>query len=527
MISKDISNLISNLFIELAKGERALDTTRQVLCESTDFDAHQIFNYLLENNQTNITSTSIIKYLGKNNIKITEEEVNLIILFYDKNMDGELSFDEFLNLVKSEKSSINNKSFSFTDDINISFNINFSLCKLFEKEIFFSQNIINILKDLKNKYGFNIHDIYHSIKSSNFITSETIKNLLNKNNIEYLESDINLILKKLDINRDGKVDFCEFHSLIGFPNCKSICLSKKCKICGAIYCNECYIENHGCHIQKYKEPYNYKYKNGNENINPNYQKENLIKFEKIDKKIIYNDNEKYNIVNDDKLKSFSNIKENPDDIKQFHNFLKLLLEGENKIENMKIELCNNKEFNVEDTFRLFEKNGRGFLDIEDLKYGFGVLNVYPSEFNMLLFMNRYDLQNQGYITFADFFDMIVPFELKIRQDVEKRIPKSNCPKIILSKEIINSLKKLFKYLIEFENRVNIERKSLNINIKEIFNIFDNNGEGYFYFPNFITYMINYKLLDEKLNPDLLYIRLDKNRNGRIDFKEFFDEMNAI
>ena len=239
------------------------------------------------------------------------------------------------------------------------------------------------------------------------------------------------------------------------------------------------------------------------------------------------DNEKYNIVNDDKLKSFSNIKENPDDIKQFHNFLKLLLEGENKIENMKIELCNNKEFNVEDTFRLFEKNGRGFLDIEDLKYGFGVLNVYPSEFNMLLFMNRYDLQNQGYITFADFFDMIVPFELKIRQDVEKRIPKSNCPKIILSKEIINSLKKLFKYLIEFENRVNIERKSLNVNVKEIFNIFDNNGEGYFYFPNFITYMINYKLLDEKLNPDLLYIRLDKNRNGRIDFKEFFDEMNAI
>ena len=125
-------------------------------------------------------------------------------------------------------------------------------------------------------------------------------------------------------------------------------------------------------------------------------------------------------------------------MKNFQNFLKILLEGENKIENMKIELCNNKEFNVEDTFRLFEKNGRGFLDIDDLKYGLGVLNVYPSEFNMKLFMKRYDLQNKGYITFADFFDIVVPFELKIREDVEKRIPKSNCPKIILSREIINT-----------------------------------------------------------------------------------------
>ena len=214
-------------------------------------------------------------------------------------------------------------------------------------------------------------------------------------------------------------------------------------------------------------------------------------------------------------------------MKNFQNFLKLLLEGENKIEKMKIELCNNKEFNVEDTFRLFEKNGRGFLDLDDLKYGLGVLNIYPSEFNMKLFMKRYDLQNKGYITFADFFDIVVPFELKIREDVEKRIPKSNCPKIILSREIINSLKKLFKYLIEFETRVNIERKSVNINVKEVFNIFDSNSEGFFYFPNFINYITNYGLLDDNINPDLLYIRLDKNRNGRIDFKEFVDEMNAI
>ena len=143
-------------------------------------------------------------------------------------------------------------------------------------------------------------------------------------------------------------------------------------------------------------------------------------------------------------------------------------------------------------------------------------------------MKRYDLQKKGFISYADFFDIIVPFERKIRDEVEKRIPKTNCTEIILSREINNSLNNLFKILIDLENRANIEKKSLNINIKEIFNIFDNNNQGYFYFPNFITYLKSYGLLnDDFINPDLLYIRLDKKRNGRIDFEEFVDEMLTL
>ena len=318
MISNDIKKLITALFLELAKSEISIDITRQVLSESTDFDAYQIFNYLATNNNSDITSNDIMKFLSKNQIEIDEEQLNLIILFYDINLDGKLSFEEFINLVKSEKSSINNKSLNYSDDINISFNINFSLCKIFEKEIFYSKYIINILKEIKNKYGFNIHDIYHSIKSSNFITSETIKNLLIDNNEEFIESDINLIMKRLDINRDGKVDFCEFHSLLGFPNCKSNCLTKKCKTCGSEYCEECFIQNHGCCPQKINFPYDYKYTKEIKNKNPYIKNENILKFENIQNFDSYglskkqkpevNKEESVNIVNIDNLKSYLNIK---------------------------------------------------------------------------------------------------------------------------------------------------------------------------------------------------------------------------
>ena len=521
MISNDIKNLLTIFFLELAKHERAIESYRQVLSESPDFDAHQIFD-LLTTNKNNINPKDIIKYLLSNNISVTDEEVNLIVLFYDKNLDGKLSYDEFINLVRSEKSSINNKSFNDSDNNKLSFSIIFSLNKLLEKEINISKSLIKILKDFKNKYGFNIHDIYHSIKSTNFITAESIKTFLkNQSELYLLDSDINLIMKRLDINRDGIVDLCEFHALLGFPNCSFSCLCTKCNTCGESYCDNCYIESHGCVPYEYKYPYQY---NNNSNKNQNNkigQKENITRIEQ-------------NTILKQKKREFNtdeDVSKNISEILKFNGYLTFLLEGENKIELMKIELCKNKDFNVEDAFRLFEKNGRGFLDEEDLKYGFGVLGVYPSDYNMKLFMKRYDLQKKGYISYADFYDIVVPFEKIYRDDIDKRIPKTKCNEITLGREINNGLNKLFKTLNDFENRSNIERKLLSNNntvVEIIFNLFDNNNQGRFYFQNFINYLNNYGLLNnENLNPDLLYIRFDKKRNGGIDFVEFVDELEPL
>lgn len=534
MSSSDINNLIAQLFLEIAKNERSIQITRQVLCESTDFDAHQIFYNFISNDNKNITYVDIINFLSSNEIQITEEEAKLIILFYDQNLDGKLCFEEFINLVKNEKSSINFKS-NYSNDMRLSFNIKFSLCKLLEKEINLTKIIIEMLKELRCKYGFNIHDIYHSVKSWNFITSDSIKKFLINNNSRFLESDIHLIMRRLDINKDGKIDLCEFHALLGYPKCSFCCLCIKCDICGSSYCNKCFVPNHNCaqHNCTYSNNSNFNKNSENENQSPNISNDvnNKINNNNIDNKDELSDN----IVNYDHLKSSSTIyikkgyneKENIDKIQKFNNFLNFLMEGENRIENIKIELCKNEDFNVEDIFRLFEKNGRGILDQDDLKYGFGVVGIFPSDYNMGLFMKRYDLQKKGFISFADFYDIVVPFEKYIR-DVEKRIPKTNCAEITLSRQVKNSLNKLFKFLIDFENRANIEKKSLEINFKDIFNVFNNNNQEYFEFQSFIEYLNRFGLLNnQNLNPDLLYIRLDKNRNGRIDFDEFVDELQAI
>ena len=43
----------------------------------------------------------------------------------------------------------------------------------------------------------------------------------------------------------------------------------------------------------------------------------------------------------------------------------------------------------------------------------------------------------------------------------------------------------------------------------------------------LDYLQNNGLLSNNRAADLLFIRLDKNRNGRIDFKEVGDEIHAL
>ena len=505
MISKEMKNSLMKFFSELISCEKSSQINRQILCESADFDAYQIFNYLKSDNN-NITLLDIKKYLNENGIEITDQEAKLIILFYDINSDGKLSYDEFINLIRSEKSSFNIKSFRIQDS-NLSFNINYSLCKLFQKEIEVSKRIFSSLKQLRNKKDFNIHNLYHILKSNTFITEQSLKNFLSENNFDFIDSDIKLLMGRLDLNKDNKIDFCEFHSLLSFDKCQSKCLIKnKCQNCGLSYCKECFIENHGCNsihnkysINKIDQKYNI------ENKDPNI----LIKEENIN-----------NSNNND-------IKENEIEIKELNDYIKFLLKGENKIENIKIDLSKISDFSVEDAFRIFEKNGRGYLDREDIKYGLSVLNIYPSDYNLDLFIKRFDLQKKGFISYEDFYDMVIPFEKDFRLNMNKRIPKSNCPQSFLGKEINNMLNCLFKYLIDFENKANIEKKSLSINYKDVFNELDTERQGYFNFDNFYDYLKGYDLIEENINPDLLYIRLDKNRNGIIDLEEFEEEMKPL
>ena len=218
---------------------------------------------------------------------------------------------------------------------------------------------------------------------------------------------------------------------------------------------------------------------------------------------------------------------------QFNDFLKKLMIIEGDIEKLKIDLSLNPDFNVEDAFRIFELDGRGFLDKDDLKYGLNLLNIYPTDNELRLLMKRFDLQRQGAINFADFFDIVVPFEKEYRTTVEERLPRSCCPCRcidVFSYSTISTLKNLFKLLIETENDINNFRRSLGIlriKLRDIFGLVDYLNRGYFTNNDLVEFIQKQNIAYDDKDLDLLFIRLDKNRNGKIDYKEVEDELQTL
>ncbi len=559
MYSSETEKKLGKLLMILAEGERAIEISRQVLSDLKEFDSFQIFKNIDIEDNNKIDCYSIMNYLRIKGIYCSEEEASLIVLFYDQDYDNALSYPEFINIIQSDK--VLKKSLNKSPKDKIPFEVDYSLNKLLEKEVELSRNIIYALKDIKCRYDFNIHNLFHKLKYYNSITDESLKNYLENNEISYLESDIKSIKKRLDLNKDGIIDLCEFHAILGFPECVYCCPCINCDSCGKCLCESCYSNipcySHGIiqnknNIINNEEIKDYNYNSLGNTLNNNVYlsqspeistnldyknkfktplnniKENEINYISKGLSLRTSPRRKYN-----SMEKYLNNREE-ENIKQFNDFFKLLMEAENDIEKVKIELSQREDFNCGDAFIIFEKDNNGFITKDDLKNGLYLLDIKIDDFIINLLFKRFDLMKKDELNYPDFFDMIIPFEKIYRNNVEERIPKSDsCEQSLnlISEETKEIIKNVLNIIIRYEIEINERRKDLSIllnKLKDIFNLFDKNGIGYFGFNEFINYMKENNLLDDKeLNPDLLFIRLDKNRNGKIIFEELIDEFEAL
>ena len=533
MCSPETEKKLAKILMILAEGERSIEISRQVLSDLKEFDSFQIFKNIDIEDNNKIDCYSIINYLRTKGIYCTEEEACLIILFYDQDYDNALSYPEFINIIQSDK--VLKKSLNKYPKDKIPFDIEYSLIKLLEKEVELSRTIIYSLKDIRCRYDFNIHNLYHKLKYFNSITDESIKNYLENNQISYLESDIKSIKKRLDLNKDGIIDLCEFHALLGFPDCVYCCPCINCESCGKCLCDSCY-NNIPCYLHG-----NIQNNKGSMNDGEidNYsfdkilnKKAYLTQLSEESRNLDYNKNQFHTQLYNMKENETENL--NNKDIKQFNEFLKLLMEAETEIEEIKIELSKREDFNCGDAFRIFDKCNNGFLTEDDLKKGLCSIGIIVDDFLINLMFKRFDLLKKGELNYPDFFDMMVPFEKKYRNDVEQRNQKSFSYEQsieLLNKETKEIMKNVLNVIIRFEEEINEKRKEINTlirKLKDIFNLFDKNDLGYIEYDEFINYIKENELMDDKgLSADLLFIRLDKNRNGKIVFEDFADEFEAL
>ena len=219
-----------------------------------------------------------------------------------------------------------------------------------------------------------------------------------------------------------------------------------------------------------------------------------------------------------------------EELSQFVDFLGLLMEIESKIEDMKIDLAQFPDFNFEDIFRIFEVDGKGYIEPEDLKQGLRLLGLNPSTFDIKLLMKRFDLNHQNLLSYTDFFDMIVSFEKKTRNNVQIRPPNSCCPcksPDIFECDTLIAIKNLFKFIIECEREINLRRAgfdSLRSKYSEVIKFLDYSKRGVINRSDLKLYLTQFNKFTTSKECDLLFIRLDRMRAGEVGINEIENEL---
>ena len=233
MLTKETEAKISKILVKLSEGEKIIENSRKVLSENIDFDSYQIFRYLDTEGKNIIDSTNILNFLKKNGIYSNITEIDLLIMFYDEDNDGCLSYYELLTLIQSN--TVSKRSNPCLSDQKLPSHIEKLLIKLFEKEIDLSRSILCLLTDLKTRPDFKMQNIFHALESCGGLNYDSVKFFLDRNCIRIQKNDIFFILKRLDFNKDGCVDYCEFNKFLGYPNNNNVCNfnSPKCSPCNS------------------------------------------------------------------------------------------------------------------------------------------------------------------------------------------------------------------------------------------------------------------------------------------------------
>ena len=228
--------------------------------------------------------------------------------------------------------------------------------------------------------------------------------------------------------------------------------------------------------------------------------------------------------------SLNNLRKNGYKEGQFKEYLKILMKVEKAIEKGKIELSLCNDFNFEKAFNIFDSDYKCFINFDDLKDGFIKLGLGVRDDELKLLFSRLDPQKCGYINYDNFVFFLSPYDNNYRNEISRRMCYSERGEKFLSYETKLYFKNLLKLIISGEKKLNELREGYE-NIKNslgnIFGLIDLRGAGYFYEEDLKNYLKNNGIFIDNKSSCLLFLKLDKNGDGKVDICEIEEEFQKV
>lgn len=606
MLSVETKYFLKELFVAIGAGEIDIEKQRWDVGKIINFEPYSAFQRIDRQRVGFIDSNDLLCFLKDNDFnKYTEVDTYYLLKFFDVDDDDKLNYTEFLTMIlpcnsMKLRAAITQRPNYFVGPLDfLSQTIEYELCRLFMKEISLHRKTEKIKKHISVCADFDYDSGFKAVDDwgYGYIDFNNLRRFLRKCDYAPLNKELSAIIRRLDLDADGRLNFEEFvdgikpnepFSKLTFGSSKS---KKKCKSVNrkprkimtakgkkkqtipmrfSKYDPSPYLQNQSVLID-YPGPY------GDSLLYPNHilveaKIPNRVSSRGSPQRNYSKSPERYghdfckewsplrekNYVNPHKLPK--SITRRPRDISDEENphprspprgfisnnetlrnieekelvfALNELWKAEDDLERHKIDLSLMHDFNLIDLFAMFDLNNKGFVTFEEFRAGIGLFGHFPSTDDALLLFTRFDSLKEEVLRYSSFCDMFCPKTKEYWASLSKR-------KALYLKNPYLNIKEFFapetritiEYLIadslKVESMAEWVRQHLSsipsFNIMEAFNTLDMKNIGFITHKQLKLFLESHGFLTKNIHVSQLLDRFDKNKDGKVSYVEFADEM---
>ena len=147
-----------------------------------------------------------------------EVECMYAVKFFDKDEDGLLTFEDYLQMtlpcddVKARADAVQRPNYKVPNGSTLPKHLEYELSRLFEKEVHYHLKVEHEKKTLERQIDFSTVAAFSVIDQNKhgYIDFQTLSKFFSKFKKDVKKSDITAIIRRMDLDADGKITFREF-----------------------------------------------------------------------------------------------------------------------------------------------------------------------------------------------------------------------------------------------------------------------------------------------------------------------------
>ncbi|KRX08920.1 hypothetical protein PPERSA_09024 [Pseudocohnilembus persalinus] len=572
MLPKETTLKLCKFLIQLGEEEKNLEVIRQILAEQSDFEPYAAFTRIDRQRNGFISVEDIRQFLGNNGIIQDQKNCVYFLQQFDGNNDGKLSFEEFLqSILPTENEALRSivtqrKTYAIEQNQLLSYDVEYALARVFDRVIQIKKKLEPFKCALKKCEDFTCKDAFYTVDqyNSSYIDFEKLGDFFMKFGYDLYQDQLMSIIKAMDKNDDGRVDLYEFTEALE-PNYElEQCVytneknsfkqqqlqqqldpisqyKKQTRTTQQFYQNNFGISDPSTLFRQYIAPN----KQTNISIQKHIRNQRHKSISGPAKKFAKERNfsaknrsqvqyMQVQIEGEQKYKQEKKMLEILKiEVAELARCLKLFISLDKEVENYKENLVCRQDFNLVDAFRLFDVDGKGICSPQDFMHVFNEIGIFPSKYELYLMLKKYDLNQDGKISYNEFRDMLRPVKREYEAMGSERAPREKDLYFdigdLWSLETRQNFGILFKIMIQNEAALESLRQRLNkrknFNLKKIFSYIDGDLDGYWRVSDFKKIFDQCGITIDKNDLYYLILRFDRTCNAKVSYSEFIAEIS--